>query len=444
MMKELPPKKPLFSTQRLPRLGSIDSSKSSVRASFSCQCQQEIDIPKGMKIGWVRCLNCSKIHKVGIPPEYIRMACTCGKILTSRKECAGQKGRCRGCYKIWTVPSPQSEDEIIPLKFSCSCGQLHIVKADRAEENLTCFRCQKEITVPPSIQIMAELAQEKEEKWELSNPYLRLDPFATLQIPLHFSLLEIKEACRHIQFTYTREEQTFQEAQQAKDLLTKAKQRMKYEILSPLASSWAHLGNEKILQTHDEAIFSHQRAILWEQKKVFNKADKAWKKSLPLWLKFIQNPLFWEMAQKRQEEIFAGKAKEKTLHKIRFSLLPEVVLFIGTQFHQRYFHQGNKPRAYYHQSILQPIVLYICEVDPNNQAAQELFQETIRQEIETLLLKKQWAKAIKKLDQLREDISLEMDLSFLKEMYSHVYELMPGGKMKDELFEVLEDLTSSG
>ncbi len=441
MMKELPPKKPLFSTQRLPRLGSIDSLKSPLQASFSCQCEQQIDIPQGIKVGWVRCLSCSKIHKVGIPPEYIRMACTCGKILTSRKECAGQKGRCPGCHKVWTVPSPLSEDKKTPLKFSCFCGQLHIVKADRAEEKLTCFRCQKEITVPPSIQIMAELAQEKEEKWELSNPYLRLDPFATLQIPLHFSLLEIKEACRQIQFTYTREEQTFQDVQQAKDILVKAPQRMWYEILSPLASSWAHLGNEKILQIHDEAIFSHQKAILWEQKKIFKKADKAWKKSLPLWLKFIQNPLFWEMAQKRQEEIFAGKAKEKTLQKIRFRLLADVVLFIGTQFHQRYFYQRDKIRAEYHQSILEPIVQYICEVDPNNQAAQELFQENIRKKIEELLLKKQWAKAIKKLSQLREDISLEIDLSFLKEMYSHVYELMPGGKMKDELFGKMQEIT---
>ena len=194
----------LSSTRRLPRLGRYQKCGK----EFVClTCGNTLSLSPEWQVGHMRCRYCGSLHRVGIPDEYVRIVCDCGKVLTAAKKNAGRSGRCPGCRKRWEVPgakiivchcrqplriyeryigkqgkcpscgvtieiaealarktgqhpalplSPSSEkyqkrpDELVigPTHFQCPCGQAHVVEGDCAGVIIRCFRCGNDLIAP--------------------------------------------------------------------------------------------------------------------------------------------------------------------------------------------------------------------------------------------------------------------------------------------------------
>lgn len=210
-------RKDLTSTQRLPMIGRENTG-----ILFLCnKCHNHLSIPKGFSLGHIRCRFCTKLHRVGIPPEYIRIHCKCGKILTALKQ-QNKKGICPGCHKVWQITEKEgikvaidvsldyrilrceckkqllvahsfsgkgfcphckksfhcqaqkrekkTEHVIIaPIHFTCSCKQKHIVEAEKAGSIILCFQCHKEVIVPQVSEKSSDFSEV--ELWHLQSPY---------------------------------------------------------------------------------------------------------------------------------------------------------------------------------------------------------------------------------------------------------------------------------
>lgn len=192
-------KKILATTQRLPVVGKDGCT--GTKSIFCRRCRKELWIPLNLGTGHVRCPACGEIYRIGIPQEYARIPCSCGRILTAPKRLAGRYGRCPGCHRQWqipgdqpvarlappaaksvtpeiklpeqsaapvpearprasaqtsaptetrppAVPAVQVSASLPPIRFKCACGQPHMVEADRAATQVRCFRCGQDITVP--------------------------------------------------------------------------------------------------------------------------------------------------------------------------------------------------------------------------------------------------------------------------------------------------------
>lgn len=156
----------LTSTQRLPVIGKFPLRHD--KTIVCRRCHQNLFLPAAFTVGHARCRFCGELHRIGIPPQYIRIGCKCGKILTAHAKLAGQRGHCPGCGKVWTIPSnshsasyeksarktsgkdPSLVSRGIPphyVRIACDCGKILTAHKRLAGQRGRCPNCGRTYTV---------------------------------------------------------------------------------------------------------------------------------------------------------------------------------------------------------------------------------------------------------------------------------------------------------
>ncbi|NUM34396.1 MAG: hypothetical protein HUU50_07620 [Candidatus Brocadiae bacterium] len=527
----------LLSTQVLPLGQLLDLAKAYQGKKVVCKgCQKSFILPPGMKKGHVKCQTCGALYQVGVPSQYVlihcicgklltaqkkeegkkgrcpgcgkslqvplniskeekrivkvgipdnmvRIACPCGKILTTPKEYLGRKGRCPGCSRILSIiENPQTmaepkglqeqekkENSLLnqetktqpalvasthpvqpmkeelnfagPIHFKCVCGQPHLVESYRVKEKMICFRCNREIVVPsPSGQVSSATEQQPLthaiEVWHIQTPYPEENFFAYLDLKPDASFQEIKEACHKIQSQSKRHDEKFQKAQMMKDTLSHPEKRLRYEIFQEeLVLCWKGLAPRKSLKIHDIAIQQHKQAIGWEsQKRNYAKADPLWQKAMQNFLVLQKDDSFWEGAKKRGRMLFEKKFQDTTIDNLRESILKDTLISVSTQFYERYSAEKNSIRAHCHKKFLLPVIQYLSLNKAQDNSIRSILLEYYYEEIEILIQASSYNQALDVLLEAKNLFLYEKEIDHWIEIFSPLLLpfLSPGRKAKLE------------
>jgi rRNA maturation protein Nop10 len=428
-------KKILATTARLPMVGKDGCT--GTKAIFCRKCQKQLWIPLNMGSGHVRCPACGEIYRIGIPNEYARIVCSCGKILTAPKKLAGQYGRCPGCHRQWQIPKslppsqPQTERLVlqasaqpampispqVPIRFKCTCGQPHMVEWERGGMRIRCFRCGQEVAVPhpeivnlpqPIPDVTPEIVHKSaaqplvaEGGWYFQIPYAEEDWFLLLNVSSDTHISDIKQKCRDLEAGLDREDSRFQKIQMAKDILTRPESRLWFELISDrLVTMWRNMVKNKWLALHDEAIRLHRQAIELERASIYHKAEPLWRKAAQHWLSLAQTGPFWEGLRQRGEALFDKKFTAEIAARLRYDFADRLLVQVACQFRDHYIAENQFARAHMHLEWIEGILQDRFTNAPTDSYNSGLWAQYLMEKAAALAQTGHYAKTVPILQQL--------------------------------------------